>query len=134
MKFSAASWVYIFVVINLIIAACFGCLFLLFPDSGLGVWSEFTVLAAIFAGLALVAFWQLSTAFVLVRDHELRFRYGLKEKKTDLRNLNAIYVKGAFIILDEGSIPRLTIPRIFSQEKLMIERIQEGTKRSHSEA
>jgi hypothetical protein len=85
-------------------------------------------LAAIVAALTLFALWTLITSCIFISHNELEFRYGLKTRMVDLRVVKNIYVQGLFIIIDEGRIPRLTIPRIFSRERLLIDNMERGRR------
>jgi hypothetical protein len=130
MKFYVAWWMYVFIAINLMIACFFAGLFFLFPESGIGPFSEFTFLALAFLLLAFAGLWKFVTAELRIQGDELRLKSGFKTRLVALKGVRNLYVKGFFIILDEGSIPRFVIPRIFAKETIIVREISQKIGRT----
>lgn len=125
-NYRVSCWWYLFAFGNVAMGALVFSFYLLFPESNLPAVSEFTFLGIAFMAFASFGFWKLRTAYVVIDEHELRFKFGRKSVVADLRGVNQVIVKGAFIILDEGRIPRIAIPRVFSAESRMVDQIRQG--------
>lgn len=126
--YRVSVWLYFFAVINFLIAIGFASLFAIFPDSGISPFSEFSFLAIAFAALSVTAILVFISTKIVISRGQLYFRCGLKKTAINLCEVQQILVKGFFIIVDNGKIPRFIIPRIFSKEHMLTKEMRASLK------
>lgn len=124
MKYRHAKWNYLWPLFGCCLAIFFGVINLFFPKSDLGSWVMYLSVSLIFMVLSGLSLWKTKTAYVLVENRVLYLKDGFKRQEVDLHNVKSVIVKGGYVILDEGKIPRVIIPRIFSDMKGLVEAIR----------